>query len=944
MLNGNSILYSYTVINVLFDNKYVIYYYAFLHNPFIYSYNLKKIDHKTCTEMEVNMHWHSISIDDTLREMKTDLGQGLTQKDVSERQKLYGKNIIDGKKGKNLIQKFLAQFADFMIIVLICAAILSLFVSYLDGKLDLVDPIIILMIIILNAILGVLQETKAEKALEALKKMSAPTAHVLREGRVTEIASSELVPGDIVILETGSFVPADCRLAYAVNLKVEEASLTGESHPVEKNAGITLLPDTNLADRINMVMATSTVIYGRGIGIVVAVGMDTQVGHIARMIMEDDTPDTPLQKRLAKTGKVLGTAALLICALVFVIGLYKKLPPFDMFMTSVSLAVAAIPEGLPAIVTIMLSLGVQRMAKKNAVIRKLPAVETLGSATVICSDKTGTLTQNVMTVTEISSVDKKEKMKGDFAFFLLSHAALCCDAVLQLENNLPVLNGEPTEKALVLAAYNCGAYKPDLDLLYQRIYEIPFDSARKLMTTVHKSPDTPTYRSITKGAYDFLINRCSHIYRDGKQYPLTSREKSKINATNTAMTGRALRVIAVAYKNLSDFSVKDDNTRLEKDLTFIGLIGMIDPPRSEVKEAVEICRQAGIKPVMITGDHILTAKAIAKDLGILTPQTEAITGEELSKISVERLNDTIGRFSVFARVSPEHKVRIVKAYQSKGEVVAMTGDGVNDAPALKAADIGCAMGISGTDVAKNASDMILTDDNFATIVSAVQEGRGIYDNIRKAVHFLLSSNIGEILTIFVAILLGLPTPLVAVQLLWVNLVTDSLPAISLGVEPASKDIMKRKPIPPNKGMFADGLALQIVIEGILIGSLALCAFVVGIRYYDSPNILNSIGSNTPWVGRTMCFGVLSLSQLFHSFNMRSNRSLSEIGVLSNSKLVISFIICALLQISVISIGPLARIFQVVTLSLRQWAIVLLLSITPIIVVELQKKLNSKKRT
>ena len=898
------------------------------------------------------MHWHSITIEDTIRELKTDIKQGLTLKEVQERQKLYGKNIIDSKKGKNLLQKFLAQFADFMIIVLLFAAALSLVVSYMDGNPEFADPVIILMIIILNAFLGVLQETKAEKALEALKKMSAPNAHVLRESKNTEIPSAELVPGDIVILETGSFVPADCRLIHTVNLRVEEASLTGESHPVEKNASIRLLPDANLADRHNMVMATSTVLYGRGIGIVTATGMDTQVGHIAKMIMADDTPATPLQKRLARTGKVLGIAALIICALVFIIGIYKDLPPFDMFMTSVSLAVAAIPEGLPAIVTIMLSLGVQRMAKKNAVIRKLPAVETLGSATVICSDKTGTLTQNVLTVTEIASAYQKENMKSDFGFFLLSHTALCSDAALQLENNQPVLSGEPTEKALVLAAYHSGADKRDLETLYQRIYEIPFDSARKLMTTVHKSPDTSSYRSVTKGAYDFLIERCSHIYKDGKQQPMTARDKNKINAVNNAMTGRALRVLAVAYKNLPKFNAKSDAGSLEKDLTFIGLIGMIDPPRKEVKEAVRICRQAGIKPVMITGDHILTAKAIAKELGILTPQTEAITGEELSKMSTERLNDTISRFSVFARVSPEHKVRIVKAFQNKGEVVAMTGDGVNDAPALKAADIGCAMGISGTDVAKNASDMILTDDNFATIVSAVQEGRGIYDNIKKAVHFLLSSNIGEILTIFVAILLGLPTPLVAVQLLWVNLVTDSLPAISLGVEPASKYIMQRKPISPKKGMFADGLALQIIIEGVLIGSLALAAFVIGTKYYDTPGLyqsmihheMNGQSNYIPWVGRTMAFAVLSLSQLFHSFNMRSHRSLSEIGIFTNRQLVISFVVCTFLQVAVISFAPLANIFQVVPLSLRQWAVVFLLAISPIIVVELQKKLNSKRPT
>lgn len=886
------------------------------------------------------MHWHSLSIEETARELKTDIRQGLSQNEVKERQKLYGKNIIESKKGKSLLQKFLSQFADFMIIVLICAAVVSFAVSYMDGKPDFVDPLIILMIIILNAILGVLQESKAEKALEALKKLSAPTAHVLRDNKVTEVPSADLVPGDVVILETGCYVPADCRLVHSVNLKVEEASLTGESHPVEKNANIRLLPDTNLADRLNMVMATSTVLYGRGIGIVTATGMNTQVGHIARMIMEDDTPDTPLQKRLAKTGKVLGISALIICILVFLIGIYKKFPPFDMFMTSVSLAVAAIPEGLPAIVTIMLSLGVQRMAKKNAVIRKLPAVETLGSATVICSDKTGTLTQNVMTVTEIASAHGKEEIKSDFGFFILSHAALCSDAILQFENSKPVIEGEPTEKALVLAAYNSGADKNELDLAYPRIYEIPFDSARKLMTTVHRSSDM-TYRSITKGAYDILIDRCSHIYKDGKPQPITVRDKNRINALNTAMTGRALRVIAVAYKNLSRFNPKSDAPALEKDLVFVSLVGMIDPPRKEVKEAVRICKQAGIKPVMITGDHILTAKAIAKDLGILTNETEAITGEELSKMSDQRLNETIMQYSVFARVSPEHKVRIVKAYQSRGEVVAMTGDGVNDAPALKAADIGCSMGISGTDVAKKASDMILTDDNFATIVYAVREGRGIYENIRKAIHFLLSSNIGEILTIFLAIVFGLPSPLVAVQLLWVNLVTDSLPAISLGVEPPAKDIMKRKPISPKKGMFSDGLALQIIIEGILIGSLALTAFVIGIRYYDTPGLAEN-STLVPLVGRTMAFSVLSLSQLFHSFNMRSHRSLSEIGIFTNKKLVMSFLICSFLQVSVVSIPPLAKVFQVVPLNLRQWAIVLMLSMAPIVVVEFQKKFNNRR--
>ncbi len=897
------------------------------------------------------MQWHSLSIDESLKELNTSLENGLSSKEAKRRQQTYGKNILEAKKGKSLIRKFLEQFADFMIIVLICAAAISFAVSYLDGAPDFVDPIIIFAIIILNATLGVLQEARAEKALEALKKLSAPTAHVLRDKKFHEIDAGELVPGDIVLLETGSFVPADARLLTAINLKVEEASLTGESHPVEKVAELRLKPDTNLADRLNMVMATSTITYGRGLAMVTETGMNTQVGHIAKLIMQDDTPMTPLQKRLAKTGRVLGIAALVICILIFVLGILKKLPVFDMFMTSVSLAVAAIPEGLPAIVTIMLSLGVQRMAKKNAVIRKLPAVETLGSATVICSDKTGTLTQNVMTVTELCSLNGKEKLSGDFGSFLLSHAALCNDAILQLENGVVSASGEPTEKALVIAANHAGANKNNLDSTYKRVYEIPFDSARKLMTTVHKAPDS-TYRSVTKGAFDFLLNRCTHIYQNGKQLPITNSEKGRLISLNNAMTERALRVIAVSYKNVPAPGKKPNQTELENGLTFIGLIGMIDPPREEVKEAVLLCKQAGIKPVMITGDHVLTAKAIAKDLGILSNMSEAITGDELNRMNDDTMNKEINHYSVFARVSPEHKVKIVKAYQSQGEVVAMTGDGVNDAPALKAADIGCAMGITGTDVAKNASDMILTDDNFATIVSAVKEGRGIYDNIKKAVHFLLSSNIGEILTIFVAILLGLPTPLVAVQLLWVNLVTDSLPAIALGVEPAPKDIMKKKPIPPNKGMFADGLAAQILFEGLLIGSLSLGAFVIGLRFFDTPALERSLseqlstgalpGTFIPWVGRTMAFAVLSLSELFHSFNMRSSHSLSKIGAFTNRKLVYSFLICAFLQISVITIPPLAVIFQVIPLNIRQWAIVALLSITPILVVEVQKAINGNR--
>lgn len=891
------------------------------------------------------MQWHSLSINEALNRLGVTHNQGLSSKDVRQRQQTYGYNLLEATKKKNILLRFLGQFADFMIIILILAAAVSFIVSFLDGNPDFLDPVIILCIIIINATLGLLQESRAEKALEALKKMSAPTAHVIRDGVLGTVDSSELVPGDIIILETGCFVPADARLITAVNLKAEEASLTGESNAVEKNAELILHPETNLGDRLNMVLATSTITYGRGMAVVTATGMNTQVGHIAKLIMQDDTPMTPLQKRLAKTGKVLGIAALSICAFIFVLGILKKLPVFDMFMTSVSLAVAAIPEGLPAIVTIMLSLGVQRMAKKNAVIRKLPAVETLGSATVICSDKTGTLTQNVMTVTELCSITGREKPNSTFGTFLLSHASLCNDTMMNFDQNTLILSGEPTEKALVLAAYHAGLNKNKLDEEYPRVYEIPFDSSRKLMTTVHCSEEHG-YRSITKGAFDFMLERCTHYYLNGKQHPLTGKDRKQLNRLNNTMTEKALRVIAVAYRNFPDSFHKEE--KLEQGLTFIGLIGMIDPPREEVKEAVTMCRQAGIKPVMITGDHVLTAKAIATDLGILADGEEAVTGDALSQMNDEQLEQNIYRYSVFARVSPEHKVRIVKAFQARGEVVAMTGDGVNDAPALKTADIGCAMGITGTDVAKNAADMILTDDNFATIVSAVREGRGIYDNIKKAVHFLLSSNIGEILTIFVSILLGLPTPLVAVQLLWVNLITDSLPAIALGVEPVDKDIMKKKPLPPSQGMFANGLALRIVLEGFMIGSLALLAFLIGFHYYDTQTLQSSLQGDsipktyTPWVGRTMSFAVLSLSQLFHSFNMKSEHSLATIGLFSNRKLVYSFVICTFMQMIVIMIPALATIFQVVPLDLRQWAITLLLAIAPIPIVEIQKLLSDRR--
>lgn len=883
------------------------------------------------------MDWHSKSAIDVADELNVSMEKGLNDKEVIRRQRKYGKNILEAKKNKNIFMKFLEQFSNFMIITLICAAAISFIVSWINGEINFIDPIIILLIITLNAILGVAQETKAEKSLEALKKMSAPTALVKRNGMVSTIDSSELVPGDIILLETGHFVPADARLFEAKNLKVEESSLTGESHPVEKDANPILKAATIISDRCNSVMATSIVTYGRGTAIVVNTGMNTEVGHIAKLIMEDDSPETPLQKRLAKTSKSLGIAALLICIVIFIMGILRQRPIFDMFMTSVSLAVAAIPEGLPAIVTIMLSLGVQRMAKKNAVIRKLPAVETLGSATIICSDKTGTLTQNKMTVTDICTAKGSEYPDSNLGTFTLTLATLCNDTILQTTKKEVSATGEPTETALVLAAYKVGLTKPKLDLTHPRVHEIPFESSRKLMTTVHKLSNG-SYRSITKGAPDVLLNKCTHLYEDGKITPMTEYKKRAIAKQNSNMASRALRVIGVAYKEISTAPNHLSNNQLESSLIFVSLIGLIDPPRKEVAEAVLTCKMAGIKPVMITGDHIITACAIAKELGIMGPNDRSITGAELNQMSTEELNKNIYQYSVFARVSPEHKVRIVKAFQSNHEVVAMTGDGVNDAPALKSADIGCAMGIGGTDVAKNAADMILTDDNFATIVSAVREGRGIYDNIKKAIHFLLSSNIGEIITIFVAILFGLPSPLLAVQLLWVNLVTDSLPAISLGVEPTTADIMKKKPIPISKGMFADGLVYKIIFEGIMIGLLALTAFITGVKFFDAKVPLEILD---PQVGRTMAFAVLSLSQLFHSFNMRSERSLFEIGLMSNKKLLLSFIICTFLQVVVISFPPLANIFQVVPLTQLQWFIVFGLSFMPIVILELQKRSKPK---
>ena len=863
--------------------------------------------------------WYTKELNQIFNELNARQG-GLTEDEASKRLEKYGANNLKEKKKENLFIKFIKQFNDFMIIVLIIAAIISAIVAKTNGSGDYIDSIIIIAIVIFNAIMGLIQEEKAEKSLEALKKMSAPNAKVRRNGKIQEIEAAQVVPGDVVILEAGNYVPADCRLIDSYNLQIEESSLTGETLPTSKQADVILNANTAIGDLKNMAFATTIVVNGHAEAVVVETGMNTKVGQIAGMIIENESPETPLQKKLGEVGKTLAITCMIICGLIFLIGIWKQIPITEMFMTSVGLAVAAIPEGLPAIVTIMLSIGVTKMAKKNSIIRKLPAVETLGCSSVICSDKTGTLTQNKMTVTQIRNA--VGLVKNDDRRFILELGTMCTDTIESQE-----VIGEATEVAITNAAVEMNLRKRDLYDQMQRINEISFDSKRKMMTTIHKIGSK--YRIITKGAPDVLIKRCSQYYQNGRIEPIFSK-RDALQEQNQMMAEDALRVIAIAYKDVEKLPREINSETIENELTFVGLIGMIDPPREGVKEAVKTCRKAGIKTVMITGDHLQTAKAIAKELGILRKGDLAINGETLEKMSQQELERDIMRYSVFARVSPEHKVRIVKAFQSTGAVVAMTGDGVNDAPALKNADIGIAMGKGGTDVAKNASDMVLTDDNFVTIVEAVKQGRNIYDNIKKAVHFLLATNIGEIVAIFVGLLLGIKSPLLAIQLLWVNLVTDSLPAIALGLEKAENNIMNRLPRNPRKSLFADGLWGKITTEGVMIGMLTLVAFSIGNNLYSIE------------VGRTMAFLSLGILELVHSFNIKGEESIFKTGLFENRYLVGAFVLGTLLQVVVVVISPLAQIFDVVPLNSVQWLMTVIISILPVVIVELQKKFNAYK--
>lgn len=863
---------------------------------------------------------HNTPQEDLLKELRTSLEAGLSSQEAQQRLGQYGENKLAEKKKKTNLQRFLEQFKDAMIIILLLAAAVSFVVAcFGHDPMEFFEPLLILLIVVLNAVLGMVQEAKAEKALDALKSMSAPHARVLRDGKEQVIDAAQLVPGDVIRLEAGDFIPADARLLKSVSLKSEESALTGESVPSEKDAAALVEEKAPLGDRSNMVFSGCSVTYGTATAVVTGTGMNTEMGKIAGLLEGEEEGQTPLQQKLAQLGKYLGFVALAACAVIFVVGLVNGINVLEIFMTAVSLAVSAIPEGLPAIVTIVLAIGVQRMVKKNALIRRLPAVETLGSASVICSDKTGTLTQNRMTLVKLwvegeQELEAVSTSNTQAARELLRYGALCCDgSVVYKEDGTEQHIGDPTETSILVAAHKNGMEQDELNRQYPRLAELPFDSDRKLMTSVNQIDGKIV--AIVKGAFDMMAARC------------VSGNLEAAKEKNDEMSRGALRVLAVGYKFLEKAPEDPTSEELENGLTLLGLVGMIDPPRPEAKAAVATCRQAGIKPVMITGDHVVTASAIAKELGILGDGDKAITGAQLDAMTEEQLDQEVEHISVYARVSPENKIRIVKAWQRKGQVVSMTGDGVNDAPALKAADIGCAMGITGTDVAKGAADMTLTDDNFATIVDAVREGRGIYANIKKVVGFLLGTNIGEVLTVFFAMILWHKTPLLSMQLLWINLVTDSLPAISLGMEAVEADVMDHKPKPKSEGIFAHGLGIQVVLQGCMFALLTLAAFVLGQRFGGSLE-----------AGQTMAFMVLALTQIVQSFNMRSQRSLFAIGPFSNKKLNGAALL-SLALVCLVLFTPVRVAFGLVLLPGWLYLVGLGLILVPLPVMELAKAIG-----
>lgn len=880
------------------------------------------------------------NLKDLLIELDTDESLGLTPEKVQEKTGKFGLNKLEEKKVKSLFVKFLEQFKDVMIIILLIAAAISLSVAIYEGVhegfdvVEMIEPFLILAIVIINAVMGVAQESKAEKALDALKNMSAPHARVIRGGIEKIIPSCDLVPGDIIKLEAGDFVPADARLIKSVNLKSEESALTGESVPSEKFAEAVVKEKTPIGERTNMVFSGCSITYGTALAVVVATGMQTEMGKIAGILSGEEETKTPLQEKLGKLGGMLGILVLGICFIMFLVQIirdgFKLNNVIEAFMSAISLAVSAIPEGLPAVVTIVLSIGVQRMVKRNAIIRRLPAVETLGSASIICSDKTGTLTQNKMTLVKTyvdggDICDFNGKAEGE-TLKLLCLGSLCSDGKVNFTDGVEKHIGDPTETSIVLAAHLSGGEQEKLNEICPRVAELPFDSDRKLMTTVNMIKGKPV--AIVKGAFDVIATRT--IKGD--------IEKARI-ACET-MSSNALRVLAVCYKELDQVPEKPTFDQLENGLTFVGLVGMIDPPRPECKIAVETCRKAGIKPVMITGDHIVTATAIAKELGIFRDGDKAITGAILDEMNDEELDREVVNISVYARVSPENKIRIVKAWQKRGEVVSMTGDGVNDAPALKAADIGCAMGITGTDVAKGAADMTLTDDNFATIVDAVKEGRGIFENIKKVVGFLLSTNLAEVLvvfisTVFLGYVAGLGNPFMPIQLLWINLITDSLPAIALGMEAVENDVMSHRPKPKNESLFARGLGVKICLNGVLLTITTIVGYLMGsyLMKDTASGALNHVA------GSTMAFMVLALSQLVQALNMRSSHSLFKVGFFTNKTMNISLLVCTLMTAFVLFVPGVVNVFGMTNLNWYLYLIGLGLAVLPIVVMELSKAIG-----
>ena len=865
----------------------------------------------------------SLSAADAAKELQVDASSGLTKEEAEKRIEKYGHNRLEGGKEKSLIQMILEQLKDFLVIILMIAAVISIFLG------EALEGIIILAIVVLNTFLGVYQENKASNALKALKEMASPHAKVLRGGQIIEVPSSDVVPGDIAILEAGDYVPADLRLIESVNLKIDEAALTGESVPVEKDASAVLAEDASLGDRINCGYMGTVITYGRGRGVITETGMQTQMGNIAGML--NDTPDesTPLQKKLDSLGKVLGIVCLAICVVIFLLGLLHGMELFDIFMTSVSLAVAAIPEGLTVVVTVVLAMGMQKMVKCNAIIKRLSAVETLGSTTVICSDKTGTLTQNKMTIQKLYDAsghynvsgtgyspegeitDEAGNVPASFPDRLIEGALLCNDATYDPANQTIV--GDPTEAAMVVLAYKHGMKKAEWESRYPRVQEIPFDSDRKLMSTFHKIGDSITM--YTKGAPDELLRRCTRIEEKGVVNPLTDAKREEILSVNQDMAQSALRVIGVAYRTMNE---ADPSPESENDLIFVGLVGMIDPPREEAKAAIDVCKTAGIQVKMITGDHKITASAIGAQLGIETDRT--VEGREINEMTDEQLCECVKTTNVFARVSPEHKVRLVDAVRANGNIAAMTGDGVNDAPSLKHADIGVAMGITGTDVSKEAADMILTDDNFASIVRAVAEGRTIYANIRKVVGFLLSCNIGEILVIFLAMLTNLPTPLVAIQLLSINLITDAFPAFALGMEKEEPGTMNRKPRDPSEPIVDKKMTVAVLIQSIALALGTLGSFVYGLYVHDSLD-----------VARTACFLTLVLGELLRAYSARSeSTSVFKMKVFENSYLNKCVLVSVLFMIASIYVPFLNPVFSTVALSFDEIIMALVLAFLPML--------------